>query len=101
MNRLVSYLTGAVALLIVATSIVAALVYAVSNGLTTLTTLATSTLSGVGMAVGSCIGAALVMKFKVARRFVKNTIDDVTTKHAPVTWLGPAIDKPKVGANEI
>ena len=57
MQRLTTYLTGAFALLLVTASIVAALVYAMTNGLATLSNLATSTLSGVGMAIGGCVAA--------------------------------------------
>lgn len=81
MKKLLSYLTGALALLIVAASIVAALIYAVLNGLATLSNLATSTLSGIGIAIGGCIGSALIMRFKVARRYVKGVLNDIHERH--------------------
>jgi hypothetical protein len=77
MKRFISCLTGAAALLIVVASIVAALVYAVSNGMATLSNLATSTLSGIGISVGSMLGSALVLRFGVARKFLKNVIRDL------------------------
>ena len=58
MTKILSYVTGAFALLVVTTSIIAALIYAVANGMATLSNLATSTLTGIGMAIGSCLGAA-------------------------------------------
>ena len=72
-------MTGAVALLIVATSVVAALVYAIANGMATLSNLASSTLSGIGIAIGGCLGSALILRFKAARRFVGNTLHEVQT----------------------
>ncbi len=80
MQRLTTYLTGAFALLLVTASIVAALVYALTNGLATLSNLATSTLSGVGMAIGGCVGSALILRFKAARRFVASTVRDIAAK---------------------
>ena len=77
MSKILSYLTGAVALLIVAASIVAALVYAVTHGMTTLSNLATSTLSGIGIAIGGCLGSALILRFKAARRFISTVIKDI------------------------
>ena len=64
MRKLISYITGALALLIVAAATVSALWYAVANGLATLGNLATSTLSGIGMAIGGCLGSALILRFK-------------------------------------
>ncbi len=77
MKKLISYATGAIALLIVAASVAAALIYAVSNGMATLSNLATSTLSGIGIAIGGCLGSALILRFKAARRFIGNTIRDI------------------------
>jgi hypothetical protein len=77
MRRFLSCLTGAVALLIVAASVVAALVYAVSNGMATLSNLATSTLSGIGIAIGGCLGSALILRFKAARRFLKSLLAEI------------------------
>jgi hypothetical protein len=77
MRRLISYVTGAVALLIVAASVVAALVYAITNGMATLSNLATSTLSGIGIAIGGCLGSALILRFKAARRFISSVLKDV------------------------
>jgi len=77
MKKLATYITGGLALLIVATSVIAAIVYALTHGLTTLNNLATSTLSGIGISIGSCLGAALVLRFKAARRFVGNTLKEI------------------------
>ena len=77
MKRIVAYVTGAIALLVVAISIVGAVIYAVQNGIATLTILANSTLSGIGMAVGGLLGSFLVLRFKAARRFIGNTVKDI------------------------
>ena len=77
MKKLISYVTGAVALLIVAASVAAALVYAIQNGMATLSNLATSTLSGIGIAIGGCLGSALILRFKAARRFVGTTLRSI------------------------
>lgn len=77
MKKLISYASGAVALLIVAASVVAALVYAVQNGMATLSNLATSTLSGIGIAIGGCLGSAIILRFKASRRFVGNTLKSI------------------------
>ena len=82
MQRLIAYATGAFALLIVAASAVSALTYAALHHSETLTNLGTSTLSGVGMAVGGCLGSALILRFKAARRFVKGVVRDINEKHA-------------------
>lgn len=76
-RKLVEYTSGAVALLIVAGSVVGALVYAVTHGLATLQELATGVLQGVGVAIGGLIGSALILRFEAARNFLKNLIKDV------------------------
>ena len=84
MRKLISYASGALALLVVAASAVAALVYAVQHGMATLSNLATSTLSGIGIAIGGCLGSALILRFKAARRFIGNTLKDIhVTKEQP------------------
>lgn len=77
MTRLITYITGTFALLIVATSVVSALLYAVTHHTETLGNLATSTLSGIGMAVGGCLGSALILRFKAARRFIQSVLKDL------------------------
>lgn len=77
MKRLATYLTGAVALAIVVTAIVAACVYAATHGPETLTNLGTSILQGVGVAVGGCVGTALMLRFKAARTFLKNLLKEI------------------------
>ena len=82
MRKLLTYLTGALALLIVTASVVSALVYATTHGTETLTNLANSTLSGIGIAIGGCLGSALILRFKAARRFISGGIKDVNpTRH--------------------
>jgi len=81
MQRLIAYATGAFALLIVAASAVSALTYAALHHSETLQNLATSTLSGIGMAVGGCLGSALILRFKAARRFLKNVIRDINARN--------------------
>ena len=81
MQRLLAYGTGALALVIVAASATSALTYAVLHRSETLTNLGTSTLSGVGVAIGGCLGSALLLRFKAARRFVKGVIRDINEKH--------------------
>jgi hypothetical protein len=80
-QRLIAWVTGAFALLLVFVAAVSALTYAVLHHSETLSNLATSTLSGVGIAVGGCLGSALILRFKVARRFIKNFIHEVGEKH--------------------
>ena len=82
MHRFLAYATGTLALLIVATSAASALTYAALHRSETLTNLGTSTLSGVGVAIGGCLGSALLLRFKTARRFVKSVIRDINEKHA-------------------
>jgi uncharacterized membrane protein YfcA len=80
MQRLIAYATGALALLIVAAAAVSALTYAALHHSETLQNLATSTLSGIGMAVGGCLGSALILRFKAARRFIKGVVRDINEK---------------------
>jgi uncharacterized membrane protein YfcA len=80
MKRLVAYVTGALALAIVSAAAGSAITYAALHRSETLTNLGTSTLSGVGMAVGGCLGSALVLRFKAARRFVKGIVHEITEK---------------------
>ena len=82
MQRLLAYLSGALALTVVTAAAVSALTYAAMHRSETLLNLATSTLSGVGMAIGGCLGSALVLRFKTARRFVSNVVRDISEKHA-------------------
>ena len=81
MKRLFASATGALALVIVAVAAGSAITYAALHRGETLTNLGTSTLSGVGMAVGGCLGSALVLRFKAARRFVRGVVHDINDKH--------------------
>jgi len=76
-RKTVEYVTGAVALLIVAAAVVLALIYAIKHGVATLDELAAGTLQGVGCAIGGLIGGALVLRFQTARDFLHNLIKEV------------------------
>lgn len=76
-NTIFAYTTGAFALLLVAASAVSALTYAAVHQSETLQLLATSALQGVGVAIGGCLGSALILRFKAARRFVKGVLHDI------------------------
>jgi len=76
-SRTIAYVTGAFALVIVAVSAVAALVYAATHSTETLHNLASSTLTGVGMAIGGCIGSALILRFKTARKYLRSVLKDL------------------------
>ena len=83
LERLIAYLTGALALVIVAGAAGSAITYAVMHGTETLTHLGNSALQGIGMAIGGCLGSALVLRFKVARRYVKGILHEISEKHTP------------------
>ena len=82
LQRLIAYGTGALAIVVVAAAAGSAITYAVMHGMETLTHLGNSALQGIGMAIGGCLGSALVMRFKLARRYVKNVIHEINEKHA-------------------
>jgi uncharacterized membrane protein YfcA len=81
MTKLIAYVSGALALVIVAASAGSALTYAATHGTETLGHLGDSVITGVGMAVGGCLGSALVLRFKAARRFVASLIKEINEKH--------------------
>ena len=81
LQRLLAYATGAVALMVVAAAAGSAIAYAVMHGTETLTHLGNSALQGIGMAIGGCLGSALVLRFKVARKYVKGILHEVSEKH--------------------
>jgi uncharacterized membrane protein YfcA len=83
MKRLIAFVTGALALVVVAGAAGSAVTYAVMHGTETLVHLGNSTLSGVGMAIGGCLGSALVLRFKSARRYVHHLLKEVNEKHVP------------------
>lgn len=83
LQRLLAYATGAVALIIVAAAAGSAITYAVMHGTETLTHLGNSALQGIGMAIGGCLGSALVLRFKVARKYVKGLLKEISEKHVP------------------
>ncbi len=76
-KRAVAYISGACALLIVAVSAVTATLYAVTHSSETLHNLASSTLTGVGMASGGCLGSALILRFKAARYYLRSVLKDL------------------------
>jgi hypothetical protein len=80
LQGLLAYTTGAVALVVVAAAAGSAITCAVMHGAETLTQLGNWALQGIGMAVGGCLGSALVLRFKVARRYVKNVLNEIHEK---------------------
>jgi uncharacterized membrane protein YfcA len=83
MKRLLAYVTGAIALVLVAAAAGSAITYAVMHGVETLTLLGNAALTGIGMAIGGCLGSALVLRFKVARHYVKGFLKEINEKHIP------------------
>jgi hypothetical protein len=81
LQRLVAYTTGALALIVVAAAAGSAITCAVMHGTQTLMQLGNSALQGIGMAVGGCLGSALVLRFKVARRYVKGVLNEIHERH--------------------
>jgi len=82
LQRLIAYSTGTLALIVVAAAAGSAVTYAVMHGAETLTHLGNSALQGIGMAIGGCLGSALVLRFKVARKYVKSVLKEINEKHA-------------------
>jgi len=81
MTKLIAYATGALALALVAAATGSAVAYAVLHGRDTLSQLGMSVLNGVGIAVGGCLGSALVLRFKAARRFINTLVHEINEKH--------------------
>ena len=81
LQRLIAYGTGALALIVVAAAAGSAITYAMMHGTETLTHLGNSALQGIGMAIGGCLGSALVLRFKVARKYVKGILHEISEKH--------------------
>lgn len=77
MKRLLAYVSGILALGLVATAAIAALVRAATYFSETIVQLATSTLQGIGVAIGGCLGSALILRFKAARRFLRGVIREL------------------------
>ena len=76
-RRTAAYATGAFALMLVAVSAVGALIYAATHRAETLSNLASSTLTGIGMAIGGCLGSALILRFKAARHYLRSVLRDL------------------------
>lgn len=75
--RFAAYATGALALAVVLLATTAAIYYGATHWLETLQNLASSTLSGIGIAIGGCVGSALILRFKAARKFVRSILKDL------------------------
>ena len=41
------------------------------------------------MAIGGCLGSALVLRFKTARRYVKSIVHDINERHPYVKDTAP------------
>ena len=93
LERLLAYATGAVALVVVAAAAGSAITYAVMHGTETLSHLGNSALQGIGMAIGGCLGSALVLRFKVARKYVKG----ILTKSTRSTLTAARPPEPPMG----
>ncbi len=76
-KRTFGFVTGAFALALVAVSGVGAIIFAATHHTETLKNLACSTLTGVGMAIGGCIGSALILRFKAARHYLRSILRDL------------------------
>ena len=76
-RKCVDYCASGLAVLLVAASVVGAIIYAVQHGMSVLQELATGTLQGIGCAIGGLLGSALIMRFQTARDFLKNLLKDV------------------------
>ena len=76
-KRTIAYVTGACALVVVVVSAAMAGIYAVTHGPETLNNLASSTLSGIGIAIGGCLGSALILRFKSARHYIRSILKDL------------------------
>ncbi len=72
-----AYVSGAFALTLVTISAAGAVIYAATHHTETLRNLATSTLTGVGMAIGGCLGSALILRFKAARFYLRSILRDL------------------------
>ena len=66
------------ALALVAAATGSAITYAALHGQDTPHQLGMSVLNGVGIAVGGCLGSALVLRFKAARRFINGVVHACT-----------------------
>jgi len=77
MRRLIAYATGALALALVAASAASAVTYATVHGSETLSGFGEATLHGVGSAIGGCLGGALILRFKAARKFLRNLLREI------------------------
>ncbi len=70
MKTCISYATGCIALISVSSAILATIHFVATNP-DAGSKLAASMLGGIGTAMGACIGGALILRFKSARRFLR------------------------------
>ena len=53
------------------------IVYAATHRTQTFSNLASSTLTGIGMAIGGCLGNVLILRFKAARHYLRSVLKDL------------------------
>ena len=70
MKTFVSYVTGCIALTAMVAAVFLTVAYLMTNPEAG-SKLASSMVSGIGTAMGACVGAALILRFKAARRFLR------------------------------
>ncbi len=76
-KRTFAFISGAFALSLVTVSAIGAIFFAATHHVETLKNLASSTLTGVGMAIGGCLGSALILRFKAARQYLRSILRDL------------------------
>ncbi len=76
-KRTFAFISGAFALTLVTVSAIGAIFFAATHHVETLKNLASSTLTGVGMAIGGCLGSALILRFKAARQYLRSILRDL------------------------
>lgn len=79
-RRILAFIAGGFAVIVVAVALVSSIFYAGTHIFETLASMAQGILNGVGVAVGGMLGSLLLMRFKSARRFIKKTVEDITSK---------------------
>ncbi len=71
MKTFISYVTGGIAVVAIVGTIVVTLHY-LANTPKGQTELAISLLKGAGTVIGAAVGGLLILRFKTARRFIRN-----------------------------
>jgi len=69
------YVTGCIALIAMVAAILAAIHFLATNPEAS-SKFASSMVSGIGTAMGACVGAALILRFKAARRFLRQLFNE-------------------------